>query len=62
MSKTIPIGVRVGPSTKERILKLACYRPDGLTVTVSQVVRAALEIGLFQMEKAARKGERDEHR
>lgn len=64
MNETTTIGVRVPSSLEERVRRLSEDRPDGIKVTRSQVLRAALEIGLLQMEKAAKEagGKSDEHK
>ena len=50
MDKVVTLSVRVEPEIDERIDRVASGRVDGLRVSKAQVVRAALELGLRQME------------
>lgn len=60
MSETTSIGVRVTSELEERIRKLAESRPDGIQLTRSQVIRAALEVGLGHMEQSVERWKGDE--
>jgi hypothetical protein len=50
MSETVSLGVRVTPELAGRIRRLAEQKADGIQATKSQVLRAALELGLRILE------------
>ena len=49
--KTEQVGLRIDKKLKDRLIRLTKARADGVVLNVSQVLNAALELGLDGLER-----------